>query len=150
MKPKMLFIVVLLLLSCSPIRGCMASAFTLAPDSRLPKWFPLPAGYSRDAIVVKLYYYSSPLPVDDAVFELTDRYDNILETVTGKMCWHPETGAKRDQRGGLDSDSGPYYVYVRTHGVLEVLEHGKGQTFRISDDPKLVKEAIASKECKRL
>ena len=128
----------------------MASAFTLAPESRLPKWFPLPAGYSRNSIKVNLYYYSSPLPVDDAVFELTDQYDNILETVTGKMCWHPETDGIRNQRSRFDSDSGPYYVYVRINGVIEVLEHGKGQTFRISDDPKLVKEAIESKECKRL
>jgi len=150
MKPKMLFIVVLFLLSCSPIRGCMASAFTLAPESRLPKWLSLPAGYSRDAIIVKLYYYSSPLPVDDAVFELTDQNENILATVTGKMCWHPETNEKRKQHDGFDSDLGPYYVYVRTNGALEVLEHEKGQTFRISDDPKLVKEAIESKTCKRL
>jgi len=150
MKPKILFIVVLFLLSCSPIRGCMASAFTLAPESRLPKWLSLPAEYSRDAIIVKLYYYSSPLPVDDAVFELTDQNDTILATVTGKMCWHPKTDEKRNQHGGFDSDSDPYYVYVRINGVIEVLEHGKGQTFRISDDPKLVKEAIESKECKRL
>lgn len=149
MKPKMLFIVVLLLVSCSPVRGCVASVFTLAPESRLPKWLSLPEGDSRDAVTVKLYYYSSPLPVDDAVFELTDQNDTVLASVSGKMCWHPETERKRNQKGGFDPDSG-YYVYVRINGVLEVIEHGKEQTFRISDDPKLVKEALESKTCNRL
>ena len=100
--------------------------------------------------MIKLYYYSSPLPVDDAVFELTDQYNNVLETVTGTMCWHPETEVKRKQPGGFDPEKHPYYVYVRINGALEVIEHGNGQTFRISDDPKLVKEASESKECKRL
>jgi len=66
------------------------------------------------------------------------------------MCWHPETDRKRSQHKGIDPDLGSYYVYIRINGVLEVLEHGKGQTFRISDDPKLVKEALESKACKRL
>ncbi len=147
MKPKLLFIAVLLLVSCSPIRGCMESSFTLTPESRLPKWFPLPTGYTRDAVTVKSYYYSSPFPVDNAVFELTDQNDKLLMKATGKTCWHPETKKKRNKYGGLDPDSYPHYVYVRVNGTLEVIEHIKGPTFRIIDDQKLFKEALESNEC---
>lgn len=129
----------------------MESSFTLAPVSRFPKWISLPPGYARDAVQVKLSYYSSPFPVDDAVFELTGQNDEKLATVTGKMCWHPEVEKKRNksQYGSFDPDSYPYYVYVRANGALEVIEHLQGMTFRISDDPELVKAALESKECKK-
>jgi hypothetical protein len=96
-----------------------------------------------------LYYYSSPLPGDDAEFVLTDLNDKQLAAITGKMCWHPETIKKRNQYGGLDVNPGAYYVYVRAKGILEVIEHIDQQTFRISDDPRLVKDALESKECKK-
>lgn len=147
MKLKLLFIAVLLLVSCSPIRGCMESSFTLTPESRLPNWFSPPAGYTRDALTVKSYYYTPLFPVDNAVFELIDRNDKILVTATGKVCWHPETKKKRNKYGGLDPDSYPHYVYVRVNGTLEVIEHIKGPTFRIIDDQKLIREALASHEC---
>jgi hypothetical protein len=144
---KAVAILTLLLLSCSPIRGCVEAEFQLAPESRLPKWFALPAGYSRADVTVKLTYYSSPIPVDNAVLELVSLKGQKLSQVTGEMCWHPIMSKKRNKAGGFDSDSYPHYVYVRAKGLLEVIEHTRGPTFKISDDPALVKEATESSRC---
>jgi len=150
MKSKILFIALLLLVSCSPTRGCVESNFTLTPDSRLPKWFSLPSGYSRDMVTVELSYYSSPFPVEHTVFELVDQKGKILATVSGNMCLHPETKKKQNKHGGFDPepDTYPHYVYVRVNGTIEVIEHIKAPTFRIIDDPKLIKEALESNDCK--
>jgi hypothetical protein len=146
-KPRGIFIVAMLLVSCSPIRGCVESEFRLAPESRLPKWFSLPVGSSRGDVTVKLTYYSSPMPVDGAVLEFVGQDGQKLSQVTGQMCWHPVMNKKRNKSGGFDSDSYPHYVYVRAKGGLEVIEHTRGPTFRIVDDPALVKEATESSRC---
>jgi hypothetical protein len=148
MKPKII-LVVLLFASCSPIRGCVESQFTLSPESRLPKWFSLPSGIARDDVTVTLKYYAPPVPVDDTVLDLTRENGEILSEVTGQRCWHPEMKKKRNQYGGFDRESYPHYVYVRANGIVEVIEHARGPTFRVTDDPKLVKEALESTRCKK-
>jgi len=67
----------------------------------------------------------------------------------GQRCWHPEMQKKRNQYGGFDPDSYPHYVYIRANGVLEVIEHTTRPTFRIIDDPILVKEAVESNRCEK-
>src|SRR5688500_1073397 len=93
---KSLLIASLLLASCSPIRGCMESQFTLEADSRLPKWFAVPATYTRDAITVQLSYYVPPFPVDNTVIEFLDRNGKSLSTITGQHCWHPVMEQKKN------------------------------------------------------
>lgn len=137
----------LLLAACSPIRGCMESQFTLAPDSRLPKWFSLPDGYSRNDVTVEISYYSSPFPVDDTVVKLLDRNQRDLAQVTGESCFHPIMQKKRNQYGGFDPDTYPHYAYIKSNKVIEVVEHMQGPTFRIVDDPMLLKEAVEAKQC---
>ena len=39
------------------------SQFELAPDSRLPKWFPLPTNLSREDVTVQMSYYSEPCEI---------------------------------------------------------------------------------------
>ena len=48
---------VVLLAACHPVRGCAESQFDLAPESRLPKWFAVPAGLQRGDVTVELSYY---------------------------------------------------------------------------------------------
>jgi hypothetical protein len=55
------------------------SQFELAPDSRLPKWFPLPTNLSREDVTVQMSYYSEPCEITGdksglgcATFELWD------------------------------------------------------------------------------
>jgi hypothetical protein len=147
MKSKLLFTISLLIVACSPIRGCVESEFNLAPDSRLPKWFSLSGGFSRDQVSVRLTYYTPPVAVDDTVLELVDRNGAILSKVTGQHCWHPVMNNKRNEYGGFTAKSYPLYVYVRANGLIEVIEHTPGAAFRITDDPVLVKQALGSDRC---
>lgn len=132
----------------------MESEFTLEPDSRLPRWFSLPADFSRGDVTVKLTYYIPVLPVDDVVFELVDLKGRKLAEVTGRHCWHPEIDKiKRNQHGGFDLDSEPRYVIARVNGLVEVIDHPvHGPVFQITDDPTLVKQAndsVARGECRK-
>lgn len=98
---------------------------------------------------MELTYYSSPLPIDDVVFTLVDRSGKKLSQVTGQVCLHPVMEKKRNKVGGFDPDSFPDYVYVRANGVLEVVEHTRGPTFKMVDDPVLVKEATEANRCEK-
>jgi hypothetical protein len=147
LKPKFLLFIVLIFVACNPIRGCVESNFTLTEDSRLPKWFQLPAGYSRTDVIVELFYYIPPGSlVDDTVLELVGRNGQVLAEVTGKHCWHPDIDRlKRNKWGGFDPDSEePRYVIVRVNGIMEVIDHPGGPIFRVTDNPVLVKQAIDS------
>jgi hypothetical protein len=144
---RWLLIAALLLAACSPIRGCVESQFTLEPDSRLPKWFTIPAGSNRSDVTVRLTYYVPPFPVDNAVMELEGKSGRTFATVTGEVCWHPVMEKRKNQFGGFDPHSEPDYVYITANSVLEVIEHRNGPTFRIIDDPTLRKGALEAKQC---
>ena len=148
-KSKWLGIICLLFTACSPIRGCVESQFTLAPDSRLPSWFSTPSEYDRNNITVELLYYVPPHNVDNAVMNLVTLNGKTLSTITGEVCWHPVTTAKRNKHGGFDPDSYPHYVYLRAHGITEVFEHNFGPTFRVKDDPALTRDALQTIACDR-
>ena len=137
----------LLLAACSPLHGCVESMFSLADDSRLPSWFTLPVGYSRQDVTVKLTLYCCGPSSNDAVFELVDKHGKELSGVSGVSCWHPVMEQKRSKNGGFDPDSWPEYTYVRAKGQTEVLEFPRGPIFRISDDPMLVQGAREAKRC---
>jgi hypothetical protein len=146
-RSKELLLLALLLASCSPIRGCVESQFTLGQDSRLPKWFRVPPGYTRADVIVELTYYVPIFPVNNAVMELVNRNGKTLAQVTGEVCWHPVMGTKKNQHGGFNPDSYPHYVYIRANGVVEIIEHARGPTFRVKDDPMLLKGALEAKQC---
>ena len=125
----------------------MESQFTLAPDSRLPRWFALPEGTLRSDVTVELTYYVPPFPVDNAILKLVDHNHRTIAKVTGQSCWHPIMDKKKNRYGGFDPDSYPHYGYIVVNGVLEVFEHIAAPTFRVVDDPMLVKGAIEAKRC---
>ena len=129
------------------MRGCVESRFTLASDSRLPKWVSIPAAYSRSDITVELTYYVPTFPVDDTVIEFVGPNGRTFSKITGEKCWHPVMEKKKNQYGGLGPDSYPHYVYIRANGVVEVIEHIQGPAFRITDDPALLKGAREAKRC---
>jgi hypothetical protein len=107
----------------------------------------VPPGYSRGEVTVELTYYVPLFPVDNAVMELVARNGKTLSKVTGEVCWHPVMEKKKNQFGGFDADSYPHYVYVRAKGIVEVLEHIRGPTFRVTDDPVLLKGAAEATRC---
>src|SRR5689334_8736313 len=71
-------------LSCSPMKGCVESEFVLAPESRLPKWFSIPAGKTRADIKVTMTYYIG-LSGRTATFKLLDVQDNKIAEVDGSQ-----------------------------------------------------------------
>ena len=115
----------------------------------MPRWVSVPPEYSRNDVTVKLTYYAPPFPVDNVVIEYEGRNGKALSSVTGEMCWYPVMEKKKNQHGGFDSDSYPHYVYIRAKGVLEVVEHVRGSTFRIMDDQALTKAATDALGCDR-
>jgi hypothetical protein len=140
-------LVLLLCAACNPVRGCPESTFSLAADSRLPRWFALPSGYVRQDVTVRLTYYVPPVPVDDVVMELMNLPNNrMISKLTGKACWHPRIDRiQRNSEGGFTQGSEPRYTIVRAAGIVEVIDHfSKDPIFRITDDPVLVQEANES------
>lgn len=143
-------ILLLSILSCAPLFGAVEARFTLAPDSRLPKWFSLPAGVDRSGISVQLTYLTPAKEADDAVLEMRDRQGQLLGSVRGTACWHPAMEKKKNQYGGFEPDSYPHYRYIKSQGVIEVIEHRKMEpVFRISDDPDLKRAALEARQCNK-
>jgi hypothetical protein len=128
---------------CAVLLGCVESEFQLAPGSRLPNWFRLPANVNRDDVTLTLTYYTS----GPAKFKLVDRRGRVLESVESETCWHPDTLRKRNAYGGWNPDTYPHYVYFKHNGVLELLEHRGEPQFWISDDANLRRIAAELATC---
>jgi hypothetical protein len=129
-----LVMLILLVVSCQPLRGCVESEFTLSPESRLPKWFTLPSGVSRTEVSVTLTYYT----MGKAKLTLEDRQGRTLAEIDGEENWHPQTLKKQNSSGGFDPGAYPLYVIIKANGIAEVVEHRKMEPiFYITDDPLL-------------
>lgn len=139
---------VIALAACSPLRGCVESQFSLAPDSRVPQWFAAPLVKDRSKVNVTLTYWTN----GDAEFELKNQWGTILRDVTGPSCWHPRTRYKHYPDGTQSPPGGPEFVIVKVRDSVDVVEHDHvPAVFRMSDDPEIVREAsesIARGECR--
>jgi hypothetical protein len=65
------------------LAGCAESSFVLAPDSRLPAWFEIPAGRTRGELTVTMDYYI-PATGSEAMFKLFDSRGQQL-----MASWNP-------------------------------------------------------------
>ena len=139
----------LVLVACSPLRGCEESRLSLRDDSRLPKWIPLAlSSQPRNTLWVQFIFYAPLFPANNTVVELIRNDGVMLWKGTGQNCWHPVTVAKRNKLGGLDDDAFPTYTYLNVGGQIEVLEQRHmGAPLGIVDDPSLVKAALEAKKC---
>jgi hypothetical protein len=128
-----------LLLAIFNACGCMETRFDLSPESRLPKWFEIPKGMSRDQVTVTLTYYSS----GDVVFELYEknRFFNLKEV----------KGVARDKNPLMLKKTAagfppgyPNYVVYTFNGVSDIVERRKpGPIFIMTDDPEIWQEFSA-------
>lgn len=125
--------------------GCVEAQIELDPGSRLPKWFATPPGLQRSDLAVRLTSYSGREL--DAKVELIDRQRGAIATVIGRQCWHPVMEGKHVYGKGFTVDT--RYTYVNVDGVVEVLEHKEGPTFRLSNDPALLKQAMEATSCRK-
>ncbi len=135
-RVRLIILVGVLSAACNPVRGCAESDFTLADDSRLPRWFVLPSGVDRtDVTVVLTYYMGASGRI--ARFVMRHRDGTTIADVEGpQQGLEPRTLVPAPQTGPLPY---PLYEIVTIDGVTELIEHRQrgDSVFYISDDPQL-------------
>jgi hypothetical protein len=127
------FVVAILAVGCHPTRGCVESEFNLSPESRVPRWFKVPADTPRSDVDVVLSYYMSIAGSRSAVVTLRTRQGYRAEVAAAIDGSEPKTLVPQAPGELL-----PYPVYevLRAHGITEIIEHRqRGSTFYVSDDP---------------
>jgi hypothetical protein len=143
-RVRALLVVSLVAASCSPMRACAEANLELEPDSRLPAWFSLPPGRTRNEVTAKLTDYVG-LHGLITVFDLVDRDGRIVSTLTGRPCEHPASPDYPNHAKDLD------YTYVTISGITEVIAHRPvTSVLRVSDDPELIRQAkdlVAQGKC---
>ena len=131
---------------CLCLAGCSLfpeSSFELSRESRLPKWFTLPAGLSRADVTVTMDYF-----IDNrrtASFTLRDaRKNRKLARVDGSTKGH-EPLMLKVRRPGFP-EGYPSYEIITVNGVTEVIEHRRMEPiFFITDDPAVKSELGVSR-----
>ena len=119
------------------LTGCVESRFSLSPESRLPKWFEVPEGMSRENINVTVDYYIHS-GGGEAVFKLYGNNGNRLEKVKAEMGIYPLHLANPPEGS---SEGYPVYEIVTVDGVTDIIEHrGMNDIFYMTDDPAVWKE----------
>jgi hypothetical protein len=132
---------ILLTIVCSTSIACDSlaeSRFSLAADSRLPKWVTLPPGLTRANVSLELSYYSMPWG-GRARFILQAKNKQTIEKENGKVrCKEPFRLKSPTQ----EYPSGyPNYEAVTVNGITEIIEQRKPEPiFYITDDSAVWKQ----------
>jgi hypothetical protein len=109
--------------------GMIESSFELSPDSRLPKWFDIPAGYKRKNLSMKVIYCGQAR----VIIMGPGMMNEILMDKTGEDKWHPLTEPYITGYGAIPY---PRYTIITIDGEGEVFEHKEaGNILYISDEP---------------
>ncbi len=147
--------VVSLVAICSFLLGCAffpEASFELARESRLPKWFTLPSGFSRSDVTVTMDYYIGSNG-RTAAFTLLDVRNQSsrpqgrpsgrkLAKVNGRQKDFEPLTLKNNPR----PQSGfpipyPSYEIITVNGITEIIEHRRMEPiFYITDDPAVLSE----------
>jgi hypothetical protein len=138
---KYLSLGILIGIVCSGIIGCEyfpESTFTLASESRLPKWVALPPGLTRGNVSLTMSYYIMPWG-GSARFILQDKNKQTIEKQSGKVrCEEPFQLKNALQRSPSDY---PAYEPVTVNGITEIIEHRKMEPiFYVTDDTAVWKQ----------
>ena len=133
---RILLVCAALIILSSATIGCEyfpESTFELANESRLPKWFSLPAGLTRSDVSVTMNYYVKPWG-RTATFVLHDAKDHVIGKIDGKI-----KGLEPLQLRGFsqsDATSHPSFEVITANGITEIIEHKKMEPiFYVTDDP---------------
>jgi hypothetical protein len=119
------------------LSGCISeSNFRLSDESRLPRWFKLPEGKTREEVVVRLYYYSNPSGrTAKLIFEDRDGWLSI-DKVAGEI-----RGSKPLQLESAAGDYDPEYEILSAEGITDIIGHkGSNDLFYMVDDPTVWEE----------
>lgn len=124
-RNAILVVGLLLVIACSPTRGCVESNFELASESRLPGWLELPAEVARKDVAIELYSYVPPLrSTDDQVFVVTVKGRKVSE-VSGRSWLLPRTKKVLDRYYATiprPAYPNPRYEVVQINGKVDVME----------------------------
>lgn len=133
-----LLLICIIFIGCDPRYGFMESSFQLADDSRLPKWFVIPKGYSRNDIKVTIDVYTSLCPFCNNTVTILHGPlpDNkVIMKKAGKQRWHPLSDIRYNK---YPSNSYPNYTIITIDGIDEVFEQRHaGNILYITDDPNI-------------
>lgn len=103
------------------------SSFTLAPESRLPKWTSLPPGLTRQDVTLDVDYFAVPRATFKA--RLTTRGGRTLEVVKGTLSEVTSASVYPNY---------PLYEVAEAHGVVDIVEHrALNPTVYMTDDPSI-------------
>lgn len=135
---------VVVAISGSTIIGCEyfpESTFTLASESRLPKWITLPPGHTRADVSITISYYDS-LWGSDVKVTIQDEKKQTLTNVYGTAKGRGPLYLKHPPQG-FPSGYPAYYV-ITVNGITDIVEHRKPEPiFYLTDDPAVWKELLA-------
>jgi hypothetical protein len=132
------------IISSCAIVGCEyfpESTFTLASESRLPKWITLPSGLTRADVSLTMSLYDS-LWGSDVKFILQDKNGRTLAKMYGEARGRGPLYLRHPPPG---FDPGyPAYEVITVNGITEIIEHRKLEPiFYVTDDPAVWKELLA-------
>jgi hypothetical protein len=132
---------ILLVIVFLTIKGCELfpeATFTLANDSRLPKWVTLPPGLTRADVSLTMSYYIWPWG-SRAQFILRNKNGQIVKKENGKMrCGKPFELENPPQ--GFPPGY-PGYEEITVNGITEMIEHRKMEPiFYVTDDTAVWKQ----------
>jgi hypothetical protein len=128
--------------------GCAEATFDLAEESRLPKWFDIPAGLDRRDLTVRMSYYGSLSSQRRAVFTMYGRNGDEVGEVTGSLQGTVPISDVPHKMG--ERLPYPGYEVVSANGITEVIEHReRGPVFHVCDDPVVRAKVIHDREPQR-
>jgi hypothetical protein len=120
------------------LNGCAESSFELAQESRLPKWFELPAGASRKDVKVTMDYYVLPWG-REATFKLFDAQGHKVSEKSGKQRGLYPLTLKNPPAGYASGY--PSYEVITVGSAVDVVEHRHMEPrFYMTDDSAVRKE----------
>lgn len=125
--------------------GCQhfpEATFSLANESRLPKWFAIPPRLARSDVSIEMSYYVKPWG-RTATFLMKDTKDRTIQMAQGKLsCLEPLH--LKDSPTGFPSGY-PSYELITVDGVTEMIEHRRTEPiFYITDNPAVWEEYAAT------
>ena len=137
-----MLLLALLIAASQSLLSCAESYFNLAPNSRLPRWFTLPEGLTRDKVTLNETAY-----IGHSVFTLYEGtgyppsgplWGHKLAQVTAAAQGVISLTEKTNAEGGFDGNPYPLYEVMTVNGITEVLEYKQMEpVFYISDDSEI-------------
>ena len=123
-------------LACLVLTGCglfPESSFSLANESRLPKWFTLLPNQTRANVTVTMDYYIDSSGAT-TIFTLRNSNGAVISKVTGKNKTLEPLQRKEKLPGYPEGY--PSYEIITVGEITEIVEHRKMEPiFYVTDDP---------------